>query len=278
MTEANRNLVLRVASAAFLAPLVILAISWPRTLPLEIAVHAAVVLALGEFYWMVLRGDPVWMRVCGIGLGLLVSLAVAWCGAPTGVLAALVLGTVVAAILHLYRFGELETVAARLGLMVFGFLYVPLLLTPLTLLRRLPDGSDWVYLTLTLTFFCDTGAYVAGRMFGRHKLYPAVSPKKTMEGAVGGLLFAFGAGALAHFWYMPQLGWGDAAAVTLPGAAVSMVGDLVESMVKRSQGVKDSGRLLPGHGGILDRIDALLFSTPFVYLYATYVFGRALLG
>jgi phosphatidate cytidylyltransferase len=156
--------------------------------------------------------------------------------------------------------------------MVFGFLYVPVLLTPIILMRRLPDGSDWVFLTLTLTFFCDTGAYAAGRLFGRHKLYPAVSPKKTLEGAAGGLLAAFGAGVLAHLWYMPQLGWSDALAVCVPGAALSMAGDLVESLIKRGEGIKDSGRIIPGHGGLLDRIDALLFSAPYVYLYAAHLF------
>ena len=274
MTDANRNLLLRLASAAVLVPLLIVGIAWPRPLPLEVAVHVAVALALGELYWMVLRGDPVWMRVCGVALGLLVSLTMAWCKAPGALLGALIIATLGAAILHLVCFGELQTAGARTGLMVFGFLYVPVLLTPLSLMRRLPDGSDWVFLTLTLTFFCDTGAYAFGRMFGKHKLYPAVSPKKTLEGAAGGLLFAFGAGALAQLWYMPQLGWVNAIEVTVPGAALSMAGDLVESLIKRSEGIKDSGKLLPGHGGLLDRIDALLFSTPYVYLYAAYLFGR----
>lgn len=275
MTEANRNLMLRLLSAAVLAPLLVVAIAWPRPLPLEVVVHIAVVIALGELYWMVLRGDPVWMRVCGVALGLGVSLAVAWCPAPGGLLGALVIATLAAAVLHLVRFGDLQTSGARTGLMVFGFIYVPLLLTPLILLRRLPGGSAWVFLTLTLTFFSDTGAYFAGRLLGRRKLYPAVSPKKTLEGALGGLLFAFGAGALAHLWYMPQLGWGDALAVTVPGAALAMAGDLVESLIKRSEGVKDSSRLIPGHGGLLDRIDALLFSAPWVYLYAAHIFRGA---
>jgi phosphatidate cytidylyltransferase len=272
MTEANRNLVLRLLSAAVLAPLLVVAIAWPRPLPLEVVVHIAVVIGLGELYWMVLRGDPVWMRVCGVALGLGISLTVAWCPVPGALLAALVIATLAAAVLHLVRFGDLQTSGARTGLMVFGFIYVPLLLTPLILLRRLPGGSAWVFLTLTLTFFSDTGAYFAGRFLGRRKLYPAVSPKKTLEGALGGLLFAFGAGALARLWYMPQLGWGDALAVTLPGAALAMAGDLVESLIKRSEGIKDSGRLIPGHGGLLDRIDALLFSAPWVYLYAAYIF------
>jgi phosphatidate cytidylyltransferase len=274
MTDANRNLVLRVASAAVLAPALIVGIAWPTPLPLEIVVHIAVALALGELYWMVLRGDPVWMRVCGVALGLLVSLTMAWCKSPGGLIGALVIATLGAAILHLVRFGELQTSGSRTGQMVFGFLYIPLLLTPLTLLRRMPNGSDWVFLTLTLTFFCDTGAYAFGRMFGKHKLYPAVSPKKTLEGAAGGLLFAFVAGALAHLWYMPQLSWRSAVVVTVPGAALSMAGDLVESLIKRAEGVKDSGKLLPGHGGLLDRIDALLFSTPYVYLFAAHLFGH----
>lgn len=269
MTDANRNLLVRLASAAVLAPLLILAILWPRPLAMIVTIHAAVLIGLLELYWMVLREDPPWLRVTGALLGLGVSLTFVW--RPELLLAALMGATVLIAVLHLLCFVDLRTVGSRTGLMLFGTLYLPLLLTPLALLKRMPDGSDWILLTLTLTFFCDTGAYATGRLLGRHKLYPAISPGKTWEGAVGGLAFAFGAAVLARLWYMPQLGWVDAVLISVPGAALSQAGDLVESMIKRGQGVKDSGWVIPGHGGLLDRIDALLFSTPYVYLYATHI-------
>jgi phosphatidate cytidylyltransferase len=179
-----------------------------------------------------------------------------------------------AAILHLVRFGELASVGGRVGLMVFGFVYVPLLLTPIGLVKRFPDGHDWVFLILTVTWLSDTGAYAAGRALGRHKLYPAISPGKSVEGAVGGLLSSLGAAVLAKLTYMPQLGWLDVVLISLPGGALGQVGDLVESMLKRAFGVKDSGWIIPGHGGLLDRIDALLFCVPYVYFYARIVFFR----
>ena len=181
----------------------------------------------------------------------------------------------VSALLHLVRFGDLPTATSRTGLTLLGVHYVALLLTPLALLKRLPQGSDWIFLVLTITWLSDTGAYFSGRALGRHKLYPAISPGKSIEGAIGGLCSSVGAAVLAHLWYMPQLGWRDAVLIAVIGGALGQAGDLVESMVKRGYGVKDSGWIIPGHGGLLDRIDALLFSAPFVYLYATYVMKAA---
>jgi phosphatidate cytidylyltransferase len=272
MTEANRNLLLRLASAAVLAPLLILVILWDRPEPIAIAVHLAVALALFELYAITLCEDPPWMRVAGILLGVALSATLVWCPRPDALLGALVIATLAVTVLHLCRFGELASVSARIGIMLAGLLYVPILLTPLALLKRFPEGSDWLFLTLTLTFFSDTGAYAAGRLLGKHKLYPAISPGKTVEGSLGGLGFSFGAAALARLWYMPQLGWIDALLIAIPGGALAQAGDLVESMIKRGARVKDSGKCIPGHGGLLDRIDALLFSTPYVYLYASYVF------
>jgi phosphatidate cytidylyltransferase len=163
---------------------------------------------------------------------------------------------------------ELQNAPRRVGLALLGAVYPGLLLSALVRLRQLDRGEWWIILALTVTWLNDTSAYFAGRAFGKHKLYERISPSKTWEGAIGGALGSI-AGALVvqHFW-IPQLpAWG--AAVIGAGAAVlGPVGDLSESMLKRSFGAKDSGRLLPGHGGILDRIDALLFNAPFVLLCA----------
>ena len=273
MKEANRNLALRLLSAGLLVPVLLVVILWERPEPLAICVHLAVVIGLVEFYWITLRDDPVWMRVLGVVLGLVTSATMVWCPRPEATTAMLTIATLTATLLHLVRFGDLPTAAARAGLMVFGLLYVALLLTPIALLKRLPQGSDWIFLVLTVTWFSDTGAYFSGRALGRHKLYPAISPGKSIEGAVGGLLSSVGAAVLANLWYMPELGWVDGVLIASVGGALGQAGDLVESMIKRGYGVKDSGWILPGHGGLLDRIDALLFSAPYTYLYATFVMG-----
>jgi phosphatidate cytidylyltransferase len=122
-----------------------------------------------------------------------------------------------------------------------------------------------------VTFGNDTGAYFAGRGLGRHKLYPAVSPAKTVEGGIGGLLASVLVMFLARATLAPWLTIGDCLLVALPAAVLGPVGDLVESLIKRAAGVKDSGRLIPGHGGVLDRIDALLFVAAWVFVYAMYL-------
>lgn len=163
---------------------------------------------------------------------------------------------------------KLENAPRRVSLAVMGAVYPGLLLSSLVRLRQLDRGEWWILLTLTVTWMNDTCAYFAGRALGKHKLYPRISPSKTWEGAAGGALGSI-AGALVvqHFW-IPQLAPWGAALIGAGAALLGPLGDLSESMLKRAYGAKDSGRLLPGHGGILDRIDALLFNAPFVLLCA----------
>jgi phosphatidate cytidylyltransferase len=133
-----------------------------------------------------------------------------------------------------------------------------------------PDGGAWTLFALILIVAADTGAYFAGRRFGRVKLAPRVSPGKTWEGVIGGVLFALLAALAGAAWFgQPPLAF---AAVGLATAAFSVVGDLTESMLKRSAGVKDSGHLLPGHGGMLDRLDSIAAGAP------VFVLGLLTLG
>jgi phosphatidate cytidylyltransferase len=130
-------------------------------------------------------------------------------------------------------------------------------------------GPAWVALAIAMTFANDTGAYFAGRALGRHKLAPALSPGKTIEGAVGGLAAALTVTFVAGWAFMPYLSLGERLAIGVVASVVGPAGDLMESLIKRSAGVKDSGRVIPGHGGVLDRIDALLFVGAYVYIHVT---------
>jgi len=138
----------------------------------------------------------------------------------------------------------------------------------LALLLRLREiAFEYAFFAVLVTWATDTGAYTFGSLFGRHPLWPAVSPKKSVEGALGGLLCGAAAGAvLALLWGMPAGAWTCAAFVA---SVCAQLGDLVESGFKRKAGVKDSGSLLPGHGGVLDRFDSLFFSGGAVYYFAT---------
>ena len=163
--------------------------------------------------------------------------------------------------------------AIRVMANAFGPLYVGGGLTAMTLLRRDAgsDGPAFVVLALSLAWASDTGAYFAGRFLGKHKLYEAVSPKKTVEGALGGLAASVLSVVVAHFWFLPSLPLIEGAVLALVAGALGQAGDLGESLLKRSFGVKDSGGIVPGHGGILDRVDALLITGSMTYLYVTWL-------
>lgn len=178
------------------------------------------------------------------------------------------------ALYYLFRFGDMTTVARRLGATVFGIFYAGVLLMMAAELKRNAtfigeptQGGHLIVFVLLVVWLGDTGAYFAGRFLGKSKLYEAVSPKKTWAGAFGGLAGSLVAGVIMKVLFLKDLGWVDLVLLTIPGAALAQMGDLAESLIKRSVGVKDSGNILPGHGGILDRIDAVLFFVPYVHLY-----------
>jgi phosphatidate cytidylyltransferase len=263
------NLAARIATAVVLVPPLVLAIKWDEPYAVWGIVFAATLLSLHEYFSMALPDDEV-DRWAGIVFGGGFAALLYWY--KPGIAIALPAAVLVPGLWFLFRHGDLTTVTSRLGKTAFGVVYAGLCLTYIAFLKRdLPWGGDWVLIVLMTAFFGDTGAYAAGRLFGRTKLYPAISPGKTRAGAVGGLAGSFLAAVLGNLWFFPELGWGHGAAITLVGGALGQCGDLVESMLKRSCGVKDSGKLLPGHGGMLDRIDAVLFIAPWVYLYAVLV-------
>ena len=272
------NLALRVLTAALIVPLLIAAILWKNPIGVWAIVYVATFLGLREFYNMTLAKERAFERCFGIALGMTLAAVLYWAEGRAAIINSTLAGITLAAWLYyLFAWRTMETVAVRVTAMLAGVLYVALLLTFVALLKKRPEGGHWVFVTLTVTWFGDTGAYFAGRFLGPYwprKLYESVSPKKTVIGALGGLAGSFGATALAKLWYMPSLHWIDCALVAVVGGALGQMGDLCESMLKRSVGVKDSGALLPGHGGMLDRIDALLFTVPYIYAYSRFVFGR----
>lgn len=170
---------------------------------------------------------------------------------------------------------SVEQAVLHISSTIFGVLYVGWLGSHFVLLRELPLlggldyrlGASFVFLAVLLTWSCDSGAYFVGRAIGRHPLLPRVSPKKTWEGAAGGVLFSMVAGAVAHFTFAPYLDLPAALSLAVVAAIAGVTGDLVESLMKRDSHVKDSAALIPGHGGTLDRFDSLLFSVPLIYYF-----------
>ncbi len=177
------------------------------------------------------------------------------------------------ALLFLFRLPEITEVHHRLGWIILGLVYLPFLLGHLIPLRMLPQGREWIFMTLIVIMSCDSFAYFIGRKLGKNKLYPAVSPNKSIEGALGGLLGAVLAVLLVKYTFLPTIGMFSAVLIGLILGIMGQLGDLFESLLKRACQVKDSGTMIPGHGGILDRLDSLLFAFPLVYYIARYGYG-----
>jgi phosphatidate cytidylyltransferase len=178
----------------------------------------------------------------------------------------------VSAAVFLFTAKSTEGLADKWARFLCGLLYIPCLVGFLPALRSLPDGGSWIWIPLLAAWFGDTGGYFAGRAFGKHKMIPLISPKKTWEGFVGGVVLAV-LGVFVWKWlFLDALRWWDCVILGLLGNVAGVTGDLVASMIKRTHGVKDTGKFLPGHGGMIDRIDSVIFSLPVVYGYV--VFAR----
>lgn len=163
------------------------------------------------------------------------------------------------------------TTLATSAVLTFGILYIGVTLGHLLLIRSLGEGIYCIFFLTIVTWCGDTGAYYVGRLWGRHKLAPVISPNKTIEGVVGGMALALLGAIVSRVWFLPSLTFSDCLMLGLILTGAGVLGDLVESAFKRSAGVKDSGQGIPGHGGMLDRLDSLLFTGPTFYYYVMFV-------
>ncbi|GAO02827.1 phosphatidate cytidylyltransferase [Anaeromyxobacter sp. PSR-1] len=267
----RQNLRLRVASAVVLFPLAV----WITILGgLPFALLAAGAGAVASSELILMFAGLGLAEAFGIAVGGAIPLAAAFGQGgelmPGWTWLALAGATVALFTLYLFRRGPLEEIPRSLAAVSLSWLYCGVLLASVVALR-LRFGVEWVILAFVVTWGNDTFAYFAGHAFGKHKMYERISPKKTWEGFAGGAVGSI-AGALVTRALLPALGAelsvGHAVLIGVGGAVLGPLGDLAESMVKRAAGVKDSGKIIPGHGGLLDRIDALLFVSPWVYAVA----------
>jgi len=176
------------------------------------------------------------------------------------------------ALLFLFRIRDITVAAREIAYAVLGFIYIPFLLMHLVMLHRTTYGWQWLLVIMLIVMTNDSAAYYTGCAFGKHRLYPLVSPKKSVEGALGGLGGSICGTLLAKFTFFPQLPLSDALITAIVIGILGQTGDLFESLLKRSFGVKDSGNSIPGHGGVLDRLDSIIFAAPALYYYVIYFF------
>ena len=234
-------------------------------------VVVAAVIGQYEFYRMAGHRGIRPLAVLGVALGVLVSIAIDFYqpdfrggrGGAFLVTFCVLLVTVVRLFSSRPVEGAIEDVSATL----LGIFYVAMLFGFQMALRAGDHGRQWLMFMYLVIWASDTGAYYIGTSLGKHKLYPKISPKKSVEGLIGGMVAAAGAALLCRAWFLPAVGVLEAAVLGLVLAAAGTLGDLVESLFKRSVGVKDSGSLIPGHGGMLDRMDSMLFAAPMLYYY-----------
>lgn len=249
----------RIITGLILIAIIIFAL-WRRGWVLLCFILLVSSLGLWEFYSMFWgRGGKIPSRICAIILGCLM-LWLTWMGRPQDALVCLGAGFVLVALSFLFRWDVVEedTTFSRSGIFMVGLAYIPLLLLPATYLSTLK-----LIFVLAAVAVSDTAAYFTGTRFGHHKLWPRVSPNKSSEGAIGSLLGCVIFCAIYGEVY-GTAGWFMFGLLGVAVNAFAQLGDLFESALKRSVNVKDSGQLLPGHGGVLDRMDSFLFAMPMV--------------
>jgi len=270
----------RIITALIILPVLIasILISWLAPLFVALAL-AAMVLGLYEFWLLAKRRGLKPDVVVGFA-GAAAVFTIFYFDRPheIPVLLLLVLPglTVAALVAAMLRGAPFENMIASVGATMLGVMYVALLGGHLVAMRM---GFEQQRAAHLLSFFflvimgSDSGAYYTGRAFGRHKLAPTISPGKTWEGAIGGMAASLLMAAVAHYWFFPEL----PLKIALPLAALmnvlGVLGDLTESALKRGVGAKDAAQILPGHGGLLDRLDSLLFNAPVLYYFGRLYFG-----
>ena len=273
---------IRILSALVAAPILVWLI-WYGSWPFLILIIAGILLGLFEFYNMPkvkgLRILRITAMICGVALALC-----AWRGNIYYLNTLLTASILLLLIMQLFGKKPLETIT-NLSYAILGLVYVGWFLSHQLLLRQVVFGREYILLLFWITWLGDTGAYTFGTALGRHKLIPRVSPKKSIEGAIGGLLFSITSALLAYFLLeeSPFLGkWLSSPGLSLIHylilglilGIVGQFGDLCESLLKRGAEIKDAGGIIPGHGGLLDVMDSLLFTAPVMYYYVVYVVER----
>lgn len=247
-------------------PFTVWVVGWSHTLVFDAVIAAVALLALQEFLAFGSRkGYDMPVMLCMvITLFIIAAFVFESVSVEMGMFVTLLV------IPASYVFGKssVEDALPSSAVAVLATMYVGMLTGSLIRLRNdFPVGPRLVFFLMLVVWLGDTGAYYVGRKFGRHKLSPRISPKKTVEGLIGGILASVITAVVIHFTFFPQFPLGHAIIVAVVLSISGVIGDLAESLWKRSAAVKDSGTLLPGHGGFLDRLDSVLFTAPILYVY-----------
>ena len=230
-----------------------------------LAVLIVALVGQNEFYQIIEKENLHLQKFSGLLMGALLIRGFYYYEDATLILRVILFSLLVILIFRTFSGREVTHAVTEISVTFFGLFYVCFLLGYLILIQREEQGQAWVFFLFLVVWAGDTGAYYAGKLFGKRKLFPKISPKKTIEGAVGGLSSSLIVAVVARSLFFPQYGLVQIAFLGICLGGIGQIGDLAESLLKRSSGCKDSGRLFPGHGGVLDRFDSILFASPVLY-------------
>jgi phosphatidate cytidylyltransferase len=253
----------KVWMALIMIPPIVILIALGPPVVLHFMVFLATFFGLREYYHLVFPNSKSIERAVGIGLGLILSIIVSsWEAKEISLLFVALL--FVLSLLFMITSKDLPSTISNIGMALFGILFIGFLLAYVSLIRNMPDGRLWVLFLIITVWAGDISALLIGSFFGRHKLYPKISPKKTFEGLVGAIAGSIVVALGFALLFFPNLQKRSCILLAVGLGILGQFGDFTESMLKRSVQVKDSGNLIPGHGGMLDRLDSFFFSAPFL--------------
>jgi len=259
----------KIWTAIVIIPPVVFLIALGPPLVLTLMVLLVTFLGLREFYNLSLPDSQRIERVVGIGLGVILSLVIS-CGDAKNVSPFVVILLLILSLLFMATSKNLSSTISHIGITLFGIFYIGFLLSHVVLIRNIVDGKLWVLFLMVTVWAGDIFALFIGSLFGKRKLYPKISPKKTYEGLAGGVVGSVAVALIFALVFIPRFDKGPCILLAIGMGLLGQLGDFTESMLKRSAQVKDSGSLIPGHGGMLDRLDSFLFSAPFLYYSLPY--------
>ena len=242
--------------------------------PFTLLVTVGGLLSLWEYFRIVFSSEDNAKFNIFVVWGFIMGGAIIWAAHFQGletVMVLVALNLLFSALFSLFKYKIDPRVMESIKKQIQGIVYIPVLLSFLIVIRHDTEGMTWIFVLLSIVFAGDITALYVGTYFGRRKLCPAVSPGKTIEGSMGGIMANVIVGGIGKYFFLPHLSWGLSLPYFIAIGVAGQVGDLYESELKRSSKIKDSGGLLPGHGGFLDRIDALLFAAPVAYVFKMYI-------
>lgn len=260
----------RVLTGLLLIFLLVVLVVFANPFLFSVTATLIVSLALLEYYRMTISGDK-GLLITGTLLGITIPISV-YAAGLNGFLGSLTIAALLIFTYCLFIHDSLASLTNRIGIGILGIIYIAVPLSYLILIRELEQGSLWILFLFFIVAANDISAFYVGTRFGKYKLAPAVSPNKTIEGAFGGLIGGIITALLFQQFFLLKASLLETLLLALVIGIVGQLSDLFESLIKRSAGVKDSGNILPGHGGVLDRIDSIIFTAPVLY-YSIIIFG-----